>query len=89
MVSVQKAAKMRLVPVNDRRRRIGQDHPRAVLTDHEVELVFRLREEGLTLAEIAAKMEVSKGGVWKILNGYRRGQVAAGWVRVRDRRKGG
>ncbi len=89
MAGVLKSAKMRLVPVNDRRRRIGQDHPRAVLTDHEVELVHRLRDEGLTLAEIAAKMEVSKGCVWKIVAGYRRGQVPAGWVRVRDRRKGG
>ncbi len=85
MVSVQKSAKNRLVPVNDQRRRIGQDHPGAVLTDHEVELVHRLREEGLSLGEIARKMEVSKGCVWKIVSGYRRGQVPAGWVRVRDR----
>ena len=84
MVSVQKAAKTRLVAVNDRRRRIGQDHPRAVLTDHEVDLVHRLREEGLTLTEIALKMEISKGGVWKILNGHRRSQTPSGWVSVRD-----
>jgi predicted DNA-binding protein (UPF0251 family) len=89
MASVQKSAKSRLVPVNDRRRRIGEQHPRSVLTDHEVELVHRLREEGLTLAEIARKMEVSKGCVWKIVSGYRRGQVPAGWVRVRDRGEGG
>jgi len=84
MASVQKSAKSRLVPVNDRRRRIGEQHPRSVLTDHEVELVHRLREDGMTLAEIARKMEVSKGCVWKIVSGYRRGQVPAGWVSVRD-----
>jgi hypothetical protein len=89
MTGVQKKAKARLVAVNDARRRIGQDHPRAVLSDHEVELVHRLREDGLTLAEIAEKMEVSKGCVWKIVAGYRRGQVAADWVRVRDRRRPG
>jgi predicted DNA-binding protein (UPF0251 family) len=85
MTGVQKAAKNRMVAVNDERRRIGQDHPGAVLTDHEVELVHRLREEGLSLGEIARKMEVSKGCVWKIVHGLRRGQLAAGWVRVRDR----
>lgn len=84
MVSVQKSAKSRLVPVNDRRRRIGQEHPGAVLTDHEVELVHALRDDGMSLAEIARKMEVSKGSIWKIVHGYRRGQVPAGWVRVRD-----
>jgi hypothetical protein len=89
MTGVQKRAKNRIVAVNDARRRIGQDHPRAVLDDHEIELVHRLREDGMTLAEIARKMEVSKGCVWKIVHGFRRGQVPAGWVRVRDRRKGG
>ena len=84
MASVQKSAKSRLVPVNDRRRRIGEQHPRSVLTDHEVELVHRLREDGMTLAEIARKLEVSKGCVGKIVSGYRRGQVPAGWVSVRD-----
>ena len=84
MVSVQKTAKMRLVPVNDRRRRIGEQHPGAVLSDHEVELVHQLRDDGMPLAEIARKMEVSKGCIWKIVSGHRRGQVPAGWVRVRD-----
>ena len=85
MVGVLKRAKNRLVAVNDARRRIGEDHPRAVLSDHEVELVHALHDDGLSLAEIARKMEVSKGCVWKIVHGYRRGQVPVGWVRVRDR----
>lgn len=84
MVGVIKLAKNRLVPVNDARRRIGEQHPRAVLTDHEVELVHALHEGGMALAEIARKMEVTKGSIWKIVHGYRRGQVPAGWVRVRD-----
>lgn len=84
MVGVIKRAKNRLVPVNDARRRIGEQHPRAVLTDHEVELVHALHDELMSLAEIARKMEVSKGCVWKIVHGHRRGQVPAGWVRVRD-----
>lgn len=84
MAGVLKSVKKRMVPVNDRRRRIGQEHWRAVLTDHEVELVRRLRDEGLTLTEIAKKFEVSKACIWKIVSGYRRGQVPAGWVGVRD-----
>ena len=84
MTGVQQRAKNRMVAVNDARRRIGQDHPRAVLDDHEVELVHALAEQGMRLAEIARKMEVTKGCIWKIVHGYRRGQVPAGWVRVRD-----
>jgi hypothetical protein len=84
MVKVQQLAKKRMVPVNDSRRRIGEQHPGAVLTDHEVELVHALHEDGLSLAEIARKMEVTKGCIWKIVHGYRRGQVPAGWVRVCD-----
>jgi predicted DNA-binding protein (UPF0251 family) len=84
MVGVIKSAKNRMVAVNEGQRRIGEQHPRAVLSDHEVELVHALREDGLSLAEIARKMEVSKGCIWKIVHGYRRGQVPARWVRVRD-----
>jgi methyl coenzyme M reductase subunit C len=46
--------------------------------------VHTLAEQGVRLAEIARKMEVTKGCIWKIVHGYRRGQVPAGWVRVRD-----
>jgi len=84
MTSVQQRAKNRMVAVNDARRRIGQDHPRAVLDDHEVELVHALAEQGMLLAEIARKMEVTKSCIWKIVHGYRRGHVPAGWVRVRE-----
>ena len=81
-------AKNRFVPVNDARRRIGESHPGAVLTDHEVELVHALHEDGMTIAEISRKMEVTKGCIWKIVHGYRRGQVPAGWVRVRSDESG-
>lgn len=35
----------KLVKVNDHGRRIGEDHPRAILTDHEVELLLELLDE--------------------------------------------
>lgn len=88
MVKVRDLAKKRLVPVNDARRRIGESHPGAVLTDHEVELVHALYDGGMTIAEVARKMEVTKGCIWKIVHGLRRGQVPAGWVRVRSEEPG-
>lgn len=75
--------KPRLVAVSESGRRIGEHHPNAVLTDHEVSLLLALREEGLSLGEIARKMEVTKGCVWKIVHGHRRASLAASWVRVR------
>jgi len=40
--------------------RRGEHHPKAKLTDHEVELVRSLRSEGLSFAKIALKMEMGK-----------------------------
>lgn len=64
----------KLVGVNERGRRIGQDHPRAVLSDHEVSLVFELRSMEWGYKRIAAKLEISKRHVRDILKGDRRGQ---------------
>jgi predicted DNA-binding protein (UPF0251 family) len=72
----------KLVALNENGNRIGENHPRAKLLDAEIEMLHELRDAGLTLREIGEKMDLSKGGVWKILNGYRRCQVAARLVRV-------
>lgn len=80
MVSIRQRAKKRTVALNDRGCRIGETHPRAKLMDYEVDMVFELRDSGMTLAAIAEKLDVTKGTVWKILTGRRRGQVAARWV---------
>jgi len=85
MTGVQKNAKSkqtRLVAVNDAGHLVGESHPRAVLTDHEVDLVFRLREEGMSLGRIAKAMEVHKSTVQKILDGTRRCHIVAAWRRV-------
>lgn len=66
-----------LVNLNEHGRRIGQSHPRAKLLDHEIDLVFELKASGMSLAKIAAKMDMSKSGVQKIVNGSRRGQAIA------------
>ena len=86
MVGVYKSAKNRMLAVNDRGALIGDSHPRAVLTDHDVDLLLELRAERdhagrpvYSLAWLAAKFEVHKGTVAKICSGQRRGQIAAGF----------
>jgi len=72
----------KLVALNENGNRIGENHPRAKLLDVEIDQVHALRDAGLTLTEIGNKMDMSKGGIWKILNGYRRSQTVVRMVRV-------
>jgi hypothetical protein len=57
--------------------RIGESHPRAVLTDHEVGLLLQLREEGYSYPWLAAKFEVSTMSVRSICRGRTRGLATA------------
>lgn len=81
MVSVRKNA-TRLVALSERGRVVGESHGRVVLTDHDVDLVFALREEGLSIGRIAKAMEVSKSCIAHILAGRTRTQIAVTWRRV-------
>lgn len=87
-MNAQKLAKNRIVAVNDRGQRIGEDHPRAVLTDAEVELMLELRSEGHSLAWLGKKFDVHKGTAAKICRGDRRGQTPTAWRSARDRTGG-
>lgn len=82
MVGVSKAAKNRVVAINERGHVVGESHPRAVLTDHDVDLVFELREDGMSIGRIAKAMEVSKGCVAHILAGRTRSHLVVTWRRV-------
>ena len=84
MVGIRQLAKKRAFAVNDRGLRIGEDHPRAVLTDDEVDLLLELRAEGYSYAWLASKLSVSKSCVAKICRGEHRAQVAAGFRRARE-----
>lgn len=53
-------------------RRVGEDHPRADLTSHEVDLVRELHDGGMGYRAIARKFEVSKACVRDIIKGRRR-----------------
>jgi hypothetical protein len=98
----------RLVAVNAAGHRIGEGHHRAILTDHEVDLMLALLDEREALLErcqregrtrsqtdkelnvcrlsfgmLAIAFEVSKAAVVAIHRGDRRGQITAGWKRVK------
>ena len=73
---------MREIRLNETGRRIGESHPNTKLTDHDVELILALVDEGLSYTSVAEKFEVSKECVWKIVHGHRRGQWDARLIRV-------
>ena len=62
-------------------RRVGQEHPRAKFTDHEVQLALRLAAEGLSLSDISRRMEIPKSTVCRWLSGQSRGQPVIRWVK--------
>lgn len=70
------------VAVNDKNLRIGESHPRAVLTDRDVELLLELRDEGHSYRWLAEKMEISVKQAWRICTGRQRSQIAHGHRRV-------
>lgn len=60
MVSVQKSAK--------RRQSFGETHWKADLSDHEVELMRSLHDEGWGYRRLAAKFEIPRDTVRSIVN---------------------
>lgn len=77
----------RMVGVNEQGCRVGEDHPRATLTNAEVDLIHELRNptdgaQALSYGEIARKFEISKGTVFDIVRGRRRVAYATAWRRV-------
>lgn len=73
----------KLVAVNDSGLRIGEDHPKARYTNHEIELVQQLRDEGMGYGTIAKKMDMPKRTVRDICNGRRRNQYPADFKTIR------
>jgi hypothetical protein len=66
-----------MVGVNEAGLRVGQDHPKAVLTDREVELARQLHAQGWTYPAISEKLEVSRWSIGRICRHERRNQVVA------------
>ena len=74
-----------LIAVNERGLRIGESHPRAVLSDLEVDVVLELRDAGWSFGRLAEHMDVSKSCIARICWGQRRAQFAVAWTRVQPR----
>ena len=73
----------KLVALDERGRPIGEDHHRAKLSDHDVELMRQMYEEGMaSYGQLAVMFECSKGQVWGIVNYTERAVSPAGYRRV-------
>lgn len=64
-----------VINLNERGNRIGESNPKAVLTDHEVELLRTLRDEGFTYGWLAEKFDQSVHAVGRICRMERRNQL--------------
>jgi len=87
VIELVKTSKM--VAVNDTGRRIGEDHPKANLSDHEVELMRKLYElypidhpDHFGYRRLAAKFGCTKTAARKICKYTIRVQLASSHKRV-------
>lgn len=70
------------VGVNEKGLRVGEDHQRATLTDHDVELMRQLREEGIGYKRLAKIFDTSVRNVRDIVNYKRRVSTPTAWKTV-------
>jgi len=73
--------KQRWVAVNEDGQRVGETHPRARLTDVEIDEMFALHKRGMSAREIARWFGRSKSHVADILRHRKRNQLAVTWRR--------
>ncbi len=73
---------IRIVKVNDRGLRIGEDHQHATHTDAEIELARQLHADGMSYKKLAEKFEVSKSTIAGWIKYRRRGQHVSDWRRI-------
>lgn len=69
----------KIVGVNEKGLRVGQDHQRAKLSDAAVEMIRRLHEDGMSYRVIAQKFEIAKSTVQDICSYRRRAQQPVKW----------
>jgi DNA invertase Pin-like site-specific DNA recombinase len=75
----------KLVGVNERGLRVGQDHQRAKVTDRDVELIRQMHDEGMSYRVLASKFELSTSTLWAICNFVKRAQPAVRWKSIKER----
>jgi hypothetical protein len=72
----------KLVAVNGKGLRVGEDHQNAKLTNCEVEMIRELHREGLSYRTLAMKFEVSKWAIARICRYERRAETPHTWKTV-------
>jgi len=78
--------KPQMIQIGEYGKRVGESHGRAKLSDHEIDLVRQLKEEGMPATEIAEKFEVGRRYVYKVVNFERRASIVAQYRRVAKQR---
>ena len=76
MVSLRTRKKS--LAVNERGYVVGEQHHRAKLTDHEVDLVLELVDQGVPPGVVARKFEISRRTVRDYVEGRIRSHTIAG-----------
>lgn len=72
----------RIVGVNERGLRVGEDHQNAKLTDAEIDVLLEFRQRGWGYKRLAKKFEISKAQVRRICSGAARHQTPSAFRRV-------
>ncbi len=73
-----------LVGLSELHKRCGETHPRARLTDHDVDLIRELHEyHGLSYSVLAEKFDSSKSAIADICRYRRRANRPVRWKRAK------
>lgn len=73
----------KMIALNERGKRIGEDHQNARLTNEQVDRIRDLHEDhGLSYGQLAAMYEVSKSMIAGICQYRRRAQTPFGWKKL-------
>lgn len=80
----------RIIGVNERGRRVGEDHVNARLTNQEVDLLLELWDDGngMSYRQLGEKFDISKSGARKICKGQNRCQSAVRFKTVQINEEG-
>lgn len=74
----------KLVAIGEKGRWIGEDHPKAKLSNEDIDKVFEYREKGWSYMMIAKKFKVSRESIKSICQGRTRCQWPVRFKKVKE-----